>query len=541
MKAPLTLSYVKYIIACLLSFLIAFLFSFGAYAQVQAEEGSMEVSSYDEFTSSLSQIQSTGGTIVLTQDITIPAEESYTYNNARYRKEVVIETNGHTIYVDGHLELWPFLTIHGEDSQRELFRVCPGGELRLISICLNVGENGVAVVQEEGAFLVYASEKDENMGLPEFTCTGQIISSQTITAAACWRYNCEKLPVIRIPDGADFSADMLPDKVMSIVNRDHQEYEEEVPVVWDKITFPTEHKRTLVTGKFVDGYAQYEDYMPRCLVVWESDTTPFFLNVYLESATQWYDMVFMHGESPQSGTIYIQSSDDGENWTDIAGADGYAPVEVKENDSFSWILSYDRSDSAQERPKYYRLLQISDDGTEFYSEALELNDDLIFTVADIDGGRGGEISPNEGENQLPNGIPETDNEDESVPSKSPDPSSGSESNIVSDESKEPNNETTEPEDHSDNENQKESSDSDTSSTPDGASSPNEIPIDIQPEEEKKNEQKTELVETNGEQLGSVKTDDQILGSTDIEKMVGIVIVICILAGSVAFFVFKKKR
>ncbi len=128
-----------------------------------------------------------------------------------------------------------------------------------------------------------------------------------------------------------------------------------------------------------------------------------------------------------------------------------------------------------------------------------------------------------------------------MPSKSPDPSSGSESNIVSDESKEPNNETTESEDHSDNENQKESSDSDTSSTPDGASSPNEIPIDIQPEEEKKNEQKTELVETNGEQLGSVKTDDQILGSTDIEKMVGIVIVICILAGSVAFFVFKKKR
>ena len=129
------------------------------------------------------------------------------------------------------------------------------------------------------------------MDLPAFTCTGQIISSQTMTAAACWRYDCKNLPVIRIPDGADFTTDILPDKVMSIVNRDHQEYEEELPVVWDKITFPTEHKRTLVTGEFADGYAQYEDYMPQCLVVWESDTTPFFLNVYLESATQRYDMV----------------------------------------------------------------------------------------------------------------------------------------------------------------------------------------------------------------------------------------------------------
>ena len=128
------------------------------------------------------------------------------------------------------------------------------------------------------------------MGLPAFSCTGQIISPQTITAAAYWRYNCEKLPVIRIPDGTDFSVDMLPDKVLSIVNRDHQEYEEAVAVVWDETTFPIKHERTLVQGKFADGYAQYEDYIPQCLVVWESDIRPFFLNVYLESVTQRYDI-----------------------------------------------------------------------------------------------------------------------------------------------------------------------------------------------------------------------------------------------------------
>lgn len=518
METPRTFRYHKFIITCLLSFLIAFFFPFVSYAQGQDEGKFVEVSSFDEFTSSLNQIQSTGGTIVLTQDITVPAEESYTYNNGRYRKEVVIETKGHTINVEGQLELWPFLSICGDGSQKELLHVYPGGELWLVSLCLDAGENGIAVIQEEGSFLVYGSEED--MGLPAFSCTGQIISSQTMTAAAYWRYNCEKLPIVRVQDGADFTADMLPDQVMSVVNRDHQESEEEVPVVWDETTFPTEHKRTLVQGKFADGYSQYENYLPQCLVVWESDTRPFFLNVYLDSATQWYDMVFMYGESPQAGTIYIQSSDDGENWTDIAGTDGYAPVEVEENESFSWILSYDKSDPAQERPRYYRLLQILDDGTELYSDALQLSDDLIFTAADIEGGRGGETSPNEGENQLPNGIPETDHVDETLPSKSPDPSSKLES-----------------ESHSGSENTEESSSSNNPTAPASTSSPSDTMTAVQPEENEEIVQESDLEEDSK----PAKTDEENSGSTEAEKIAGIVIVVCILAGSIAFFVFKRKR
>ena len=103
--------YAKCVIMCLLSFLITFSFFLESYALGQHEERCAEVSSYDEFILSLNQIQSTGGTIVLTQDIIVPVDESYVYNNGRYRKEVVIETNGHTIYVEGVLELWPFLTL----------------------------------------------------------------------------------------------------------------------------------------------------------------------------------------------------------------------------------------------------------------------------------------------------------------------------------------------------------------------------------------------------------------------------------------------
>ena len=38
-----------------------------------------------------------------------------------------------------------------------------------------------------------------------------------------------------------------------------------------------------------------------------------------------------------------------------------------------------------------------------------------------------------------------------------------------------------------------------------------------------------------------KTDEDNLGSTDAEKIAGIVIVVCILVGSITFFVFKRKR
>lgn len=513
-----TLRYNKFIITCLLSFLIAFFFPFVSYVQAQNEGKYVEVSSFDEFTSSLNQIQSTGGTIVLTQDITVPAEESYTYNNARYRKEVVIETNGHTINVEGHLELWPFLTIRGNGSQKELFHVYPTGELRFVSICLDAGEKGIAAIQEEGSFLMYTSA--ENTGLPAFSCTGQIISSQTITAAAYWRYNFEKIPIVRVPHGTDFTADMLPDEVLSVVNRDHQEYEEEVPVVWDETTFPTEHKRALVRGEFADGYSHYDDYAPQCLVVWESDTHPFFLNVYLESATQRYDMVFMYGESPQAGTIYIESSDDGENWTEIASTDGYEPAEVEENESFSWILSYEKADLAQKRPRYYRLFQVLDDGTELYSDALELSDNLIFTAADIEGGRGGETSPNEGEDQLSNAMPETDYVDETLPSNSPDPSAKLESESYGSV------ENTEP-----------FSNSNDPAAPASTSLSSDTMTAAQPEESDGTVQEPDLEEDTK----PTKTDEENSSSADVQKIVGIAIVVCILAGSIAFFVFKRKR
>lgn len=524
MKRPGILRY-KLVVLYLL--LLGFVLSFPviSHAQTQDEAKRVEVSSFDEFSASLAEIQSTGGTVVLTQDISVPAGESYVYNNARYRKEVVIETCGHTIYVQGYLELWPFLTICGDGRDKELLHVESGGELCLVSISIDAGEEGVAMIQEEGSFLTYASEED--MGLPTFSCTGQILSAQTITAAAYWRYNCEKLPIVRLPDGEDFTADMLPDRVLSLVNRDHQELEEEVRVIWDDTTFPASHERTIVQGNFTDEYAQYQDYMPQCLVVWESDIDPFFLNVYLKSATQWYDMVYMYGESPQAGTVYIEGSDDGETWMDITGTEGYAPVEAEENSDFLWILSYDLSDPTKHRPQYYRLLQVLDDGTQICSDALELSDSLIFTAADTEGGRGGETSPGEGENQLPNEEAET----EEVPSTgSSDTSTEQQPDTGPQQSEMPGN-TTETADNNTCENTQE--DFNHIPATENGSLPEEIP---------QNQDQTPQEADAAEKSPSVQSgSQQVNGRANTQKIVGMIIVVCILASSVTVSVMRRKK
>lgn len=384
--------------------LLTFLFLLFPFRSVSAQniESTAQAATFEELKSWLNQNQSTGGVITLIQDITIPKGETYTYLNARYSKEVVIETQGHTIYVEGYLDLWPYLTIRGDGSEKELFHVNPGGELRLVSVCIDAGEEGTAIIQEEGSFLMCGSE--ESMGLPAFSCTGSIVSPEKMTAAAYWKYNFDQLPIVRVPDGMSFTSDLLPETVLARVNRCNEEYEEEIPVIWDEMTFPSDEKRTLIEGYFTDEYAQYADYAPKCLVLWESETDPFFLNVYLSAPTQLYDMVFMYAETPQAGKVLIQSSNDGENWAEITGTEGYEPINAEENGGLSWILEYPQIEAGVEIPRYYRMVQIQADGTELYSEALELSDDHIFVTGDIEGGRGGETSPDEGEDQLPNNI-----------------------------------------------------------------------------------------------------------------------------------------
>ncbi len=377
-----------------------------------------EAASFEELTAWMDENASTGGTISLTKDITVPAGASYTYVNGRYQKEITILTMGNTIYVEGYLELWPFLTVQGDHQQQEMFHILPGGELWLVGISIDAGEGNAAIVQEEGSFLVYGDTGIPDM--PAFSCVGSIICPETVTAAAYWKYDYETIPVVKIPAGADFSEAMLPDTVFAYVNRGQSQTEETIPVVWEEETFPTEKKRTLVQGYFSEGYAPYKDYAPKCLIVWESDTAPYFTNAYKESLSQWYTDIYLYAETPLEGEIRIEVSDDGESWTEIQGIDGYELVNGALGEPLSWRLCYPMDDPAVSIPKYFSMSLTLSDGTIVYSDILQLGDESIFTGSDIEGGRGGETSPGEGEDQLPsfgNGAPDEepdeDTDDES--------------------------------------------------------------------------------------------------------------------------------
>lgn len=362
-------------------------------------EGGISVSDWEEFAAVLEEMQNTGGNVFLTEDITVPASASLTYISGRSRKETVIDTCGHTIFVEGSLDLWPYLKVVHDNSEDELFHVLPGGELNLVSVCLETAEGGTAILQEEGSFLTWGDLEGE--GIPAFSCSGRIVTPDTVTAAAQWYYDCVRLPVVRIPADEDFSADLLPESVSASTVCGHQMNEEEIPVIWDESQFPEKHERTLITGCFPDGYSVYEGAVPKCLVVWESDLEPFFLNAYMETGDGGTEIVYLYGETVHGGTVRLETSEDGTVWTEASGTDGYEPAEAGDGESLFWMLIYSDDPDSVQRQKYYRMQLTLPDGTETCSEALELRGSLIFEMGDVEGGRGGETSPGEGELQLP--------------------------------------------------------------------------------------------------------------------------------------------
>lgn len=504
-----------------------------------------QVASFDQLIEWIENHKSTGGTITLTDDITICEEEVYEYVNAKYENEITVDMAGHTIYVEGYLDLWPYIKIIGKETQKEIFHVCSGGELRLVSIQVDAGETGTAIVQEEGSFLMYGSE--EEWGLPPFLCNGRIIPAKTITAAAYSWYNFKDIPVIRIPEEENFTSDLLPNKVMARVNREYQDLEEEVDVAWDTSAFPKQKQRTLLTGTFVDGYSAYKGYVPRCLIVWESETTPFFLNAYTES-DKWYDNFFIYGETPKRGYVYIQGSDDGENWKEITNAEEYEPIRAEENDTLEWYFYYSKEEMNEKIPRYFRMVQELEDGTEVYSESMEISEDNLFVQADIGGGRGGEISPLEGEDRL---QVTTEKEEFSEPSHNVE-SGELEENKKNNLGNELKKDQTilkmeeEPMDPSSTERSEKETEDDLENSMDNNSSDQDITLKTESDKENTLKENADGIENtkgaeNATQLQGDKKDEKFSQEGKKESVIGMGIVLMILLGSVIFTIKYKKK
>lgn len=374
-----------------------------------------QVATFDELKSWLNSHMSTGGTVSLIDDITVPADQYYTYINGRYRKEIQINAGSHTIYIQGYLELWPFLSITGTGGSQGIFHILPGGRLDATSISIAASQaDAIAIVQEPGAILVRSDMGFEDY--PPFSCQGQILASQQIVAEPNYTANPDQLPVVIVPAGKTFSPSMLPSTVDSSWYDGTSQHSDPLPVIWDTQTFPHKSERTLVSGCYSQDYLSFRNTTLSCLVVFAQENAPLFLNSYA-STYRGSTTLFITAFSPIDGQAALQGSYDGETWELIE-------FDTFKNGSASWQIYFGVGSPVYQ---YFSIAQASSDGSTKYSDILELTEDSTFVASEIGGGRGGETPPNEGETQLPPlpSSPSVGSPLEETPSPSSEPIPGS--------------------------------------------------------------------------------------------------------------------
>ena len=466
------------------------------YVHASETENNDTVATYEEWKKWLESHRREGGTVVLTDDITVPEDENYLYDNGKYRKNITVKTAGHTIYVKGQMELWPFLSLEGTGGSEGIFHVCPGGSLTLISVSILAGsDKDTAVVQEEGSFFVYGEET--GMGLPEFFCQGRMILADKPVVSAASAENYQDMPVIVIPEEENFSVSCLPAEDDVTINQSGKTDSTAIPVIWQDTDFPKERVRTVITGTYPDDYVVFRDQNPRCLVVYGSSTNPYFLLAFAETYQNSGLILHMDAFVPQEGTVTLQGSDDKRTWSDLESQ------EVSEGEQISWYPAYNLLE--EESYTYYKMSQRLPDGTTVDSDILELTEEYTMEGTGIEGGRGGETRPTEGEDALP---PLTQ-----VPG-----GTGGMGNVSASSASDGDN----------------TSDSDAASTGTGSSSVSSGKKEENKEENKEAGLKTPDREENPE-------EDTNYPSESLQIGVGIVLSVCVVGGILLVFLFRRKR
>lgn len=358
-------------------------------AAQELERPSNQVATFEELKQWLEAHMSTGGTVSLTDDITIPEEETYSYINSRYGKHIHIDVGDHTIYVQCHLELWPYLSITGMGGTEGILHVLPGGRLDMTAISVSASTpDSIAIVQKPGAILI---RSDMGFGdFPPFFCQGQIITSQAIVAEPSFIYRPEKLPTVVVAPGETFTSSMLPSTVDSDWYDGMSQHSGPLPVIWDAETFPSKKERTIISGSYPAGYLPFRDASINCLVVFAQENAPVFLNSYA-SLYAGTTIIQLNSLSPIEGEAALEGSYDGETWESIEN-------QTFEEGQAQWQIFYPQDQTPY---RYFSIMQQKSDGSIVYSDTLELTEENTLVASDIGGGRGGETPPNEGEAQLP--------------------------------------------------------------------------------------------------------------------------------------------
>ena len=336
------------------------------------------VSGAEEFMAWMETHTETGGSLKLTDDITLSGALVFIPEGPGC-PHIFVDTDGHTITITGEVEFWNdyHLTFRCGTENDVVFRVAEGGILNLnhISIECVPGE------PPSEAAAPYVLWQEEGAGLMVNDChiAGEIHYADTPFVVY------ENKPSVIVEKGQQA---VFPTEIICDVNFQGQiSSRQPVPVSWDlegKEQMQANRLRFQVSGSY-SGAASVVP--PICTVIYH-DYPLTFTEVEAAASKQIYIFrcEYMKQEQLLPQTIMVEYSLDGENW--------FLYEEEKESDVKNGfcICLMDSQWNTAESPYLYLRLQCEYESVRYFSNVLQFTADNLKEAADQGGSRGGGTS-----------------------------------------------------------------------------------------------------------------------------------------------------
>lgn len=337
-------------------------------AEAQPEQG---ISTGSELTAWLESHKDTGGTVKLTDHVTL--DEYYSFcPNGPDGPSLFVDTDKYTITVTGEIEIISdgHLSFSGQPDGKSIFYVASNGVLSM---------DGITVKSERGALW-----QEEGAGLAVSNCSvsGHIHYADTPFVTYCSNSICA------IVEKGQTINEALPLQIHCTVNRQGQLFHNEpVPVLWNLEGTEKQQEERLrfrMRGSFLNAASAEPVF---CTVAY-NDYPLTFTDVQASASGSWY--LFRGGfTAPEESlpfTVVPEYSFDGENWFP---ADEQTATNT--DAAFCIVCEHKQRGRAAQSNIYIRL-QWNDNGTRYFSNILCYASDDLEIVEDIGGSRGGGIS-----------------------------------------------------------------------------------------------------------------------------------------------------
>lgn len=336
------------------------------------------VATGQELVSWMEAHKTTGGTVTLTEDITLE-DMWYFVPDRAGRPDLTVDTAGHSITVRGEISFLSdhHLTFRRPEGGKPVFHVKKRGLLSLEGTDIGEEKTDQAAAAEEGND---ALVQDEGAGLLVTDCavSGKICYAQTPFV----RYNS---PVTVVAEPGQTAADVIPQVIASQVIREGKVfYDENVPVSWELSgteKLQQDRRRFTVRGSFPGAACITE---PVCTVAY-NDFPLTFTDVTAAHSLSLY--LFKGGYTKPEGTMPIRVSSeysfDNKNWIHYS-----IDTVTDRREPFFIGLTKEEWDVSV-HPSVYIRLRCDHDGTEYYSNVLRYTADDLDRAVDQGGNRGG--------------------------------------------------------------------------------------------------------------------------------------------------------